>query len=181
MRRPIVAACEAVQTCQYLALIWDKNKVKKPESWLDYWQPRACTAGPSRPIWSATGRRTLTCWFMRSSWAHAAGAVPYMENEQVWLLLFWNGRALLYARRGLLFGVTIPKEGAIALVNRSAVPIGAANKKLTYAFINFCLEPDTQRAFCVAYRVSPERPDITGWPHGFADAQITTEATMAYM
>jgi hypothetical protein len=31
----------------------------------------------------------------------------------------------------------------------------------------------------VAYEASPGRSDITGWPEGFADAQITTEAKMA--
>jgi hypothetical protein len=27
----------------------------------------------------------------------------------------------------------------------------------------------------------PRLPDVTGWPGGFADVQITTEATMASM
>jgi hypothetical protein len=43
------------------------------------------------------------------------------------------------------------------------------------------LDPDIQKAFCVAYPSSPGGPDITGWPDGFVDAQITTEAKMASM
>ena len=40
-----------------------------------------------------------------------------MENKQVWLMPFWSGRAFLYAQRRLPFGVTIPREGTIALAN----------------------------------------------------------------
>jgi hypothetical protein len=34
-------------------------------------------------------------------------------------------------------------------------------------------------AFGVAYQSSPGRPDITDWPDGVVDAQITTDAKMA--
>ncbi len=71
---------------------------------------------------------------------------------------FWSGRAALYAARGLPYGVTIPKEGTIALANCSAVPVGAANKTLAFAFLNFRLDPDIQKAFCEAYFASPGPP-----------------------
>jgi putative spermidine/putrescine transport system substrate-binding protein len=209
--RTVIPPFGAVQTYQYLAMIWDKNKIKQPESWLDYWQPQTAygdaikghlvSHGPANftlliyamimgarskggsetdlaPAWDMLKTQKPYIGFVAAS---SAQAVPYMENEQVWLMPFWSGRALLYAARGMPFGVTIPKEGTIALANCCAVPIGAANKKLAFEFINFRLDPDIQRAFCVAYQASPGRPDVTGWPEGFADKQITTEAKMAKM
>lgn len=209
--RTIMPAFGAVQTYQYLALIWDKNKIKQPASWLDYWQPQPVygnsikghlvSHGPANftlliyamimgarskgggetnlaPAWDMLREQKPYVGFVAAS---SAQAVPYMENEQVWLMPFWSGRALLYAARGLPFGVTIPKEGTIALANCCAVPIGAANKKLAFEFINFRLDPDIQRAFCLAYRASPGRPDITGWSAGFVEQQITTEEKMASM
>ena len=77
--------------------------------------------------------------------------------------------------------MTIPKEGTIALANCCAVPVGAANKKLAFEFLNFRLDPDVQKAFCEAYFASPGRPDITGFAPGFVEGQITTEAKMATM
>ncbi len=209
--RTIMPAFGAIQTYQYLALIWDKNKIKQPESWLDYWQAQNTYGEQIKGHLVSHGPANFTLLIyamimgarskggsekdLSSAWqmlqaqkpyigfvaASSAQSVPYMENEQVWLMPFWSGRALLYAKRGLPFGVTIPKEGTIALANCCAVPIGAANKKLAFEFINFRLDPDIQRAFCVAYQASPGRPDVTGWPEGFADQQITTEAKMASM
>ena len=209
--RTIMPAYGAIQTYQYLALIWDKNKIRQPASWLDYWQPQQAYGDSIKSHLVSHGPANFTLLIyamimgarskgggetdLAAAWdmlrtqkpyigfvaASSAQAVPYMENEQVWLMPFWSGRALLYAARGLPFGVTIPKEGTIALANCCAVPIGAANKKLAYEFINFRLDPDIQRAFCVAYQASPGRPDITGWPEGFADRQIVTEDKMAQM
>ena len=113
--------------------------------------------------------------------ATSAQAVPYMENEQVWIMPFWSARAALYAARGLPFGVTVPKEGTIALANCASVPVGAANKRLAFEFLNFRLDPDIQRAFCEAYYASPGRPDVPGFAAAFVDQQITTEAKMAAM
>jgi putative spermidine/putrescine transport system substrate-binding protein len=113
--------------------------------------------------------------------ASSAQAVPYMENEQVWIMPFWSGRSGVYVSRGMPYGMTVPKEGTIALGNCSAVPIGAANKKLAFEFMNFRLEPEIQRAFCLAYFASPGRMDMGDWPEAFAANQITTEQKMATM
>ena len=152
--RTIMPPFGAVQTYQYLAMIWDKNKIKQPASWLDYWQPQQAygDAIKSHLVSHGPANFTLLIYAMimgarsrgggesdlTAAWdmlkeqkpyigfvaASSAQAVPYMENEQVWLMPFWSGRALLYAARGLPFGVTIPKEGTIALANCCAVPIG---------------------------------------------------------
>jgi putative spermidine/putrescine transport system substrate-binding protein len=196
------------QNYQYLALVWNKEKLAKPESWLDYWQAgskygdrikghlvahspanytlavyammmAARSTGGSianlDPVWPLlTAQKPLVGLVAASS----AQAVPYMENGQAWLMPFWSGRAALYAHRGLPYGVTIPKEGTLALANTSAVPIGAANKRLAFAFLNFRLEPEIQRAFCLEYFASPGRMDITDWPEDYAALQLTTDAKM---
>ena len=200
-----------VQTYQYLALIWDTKKIDKPESWLDYWQPvskygdkikgHVITHAPSNfPLLiyamimgarAKGGSETNmdAAWdllrglkpYIGTVAATSAQAVPYMENEQVWLMPFWSARAALYAARGLPFGMTIPKEGTIALANCSAVPVGAANKKLAFEFLNFRLDPEIQKAFCEAYFASPGRPDITGFAPDCVAQQITTEEKMGTM
>ena len=60
----------------------------------------------------------------------------------------------------------------------SAIPIGASNKKLALEFLNFRLDPETQRDFCLGYFASPARPDLTDWPADFVETQITTQAKM---
>ena len=200
-----------VQTYQYLAMIWDTKTLEKPTSWLDYWQAGAkygekvkghvITHGPSNfPLLAYAmimgarskggGETNMDPAFdllkglkpyIGTVAATSAQAVPYMENEQVWIMPFWSARAALYAARGLPFGYTVPKEGTIALANCAAVPIGAPNKKLAFEFLNFRLEPDIQKSFCEAYYSSPGRPDITGFTPAFVDQQITTEEAMAKM
>ena len=59
------------------------------------------------------------------------------------------------------------------------MPIGAKNKKLAYEFINFMLEPATQRAWCLAYHCSPGRGDLKDWPKAFTDTQIVTNEQFA--
>ena len=206
-----IPAFGIVQTYQYLAMIWDTKTLEKPTSWLDYWQAgskygdkvkgHVITHGPSNfPLLiyamimgarAKGGSETdlAPAWdllkglkpYVGTVASTSAQAVPYMENEQVWIMPFWSARAALYAARGLPFGVTVPKEGTIALANCSAVPVGAANKKLAFEFLNFRLDPEIQKAFCEAYYASPGRPDIAGFSPAFIDQQITTEAKMATM
>ncbi len=200
-----------VQTYQYLALMWNKNKLEKPDSWLDYWQApkrygesikgHLVTHSPANFQLAAyaliMGARAAggdeqnmdKAWnmlralkpYIGMTAASSAQAVPYMENEQVWLMPYWSARSALYASRGLPYGMTVPKEGTVALANTAGVPIGCSNKKLAFEFLNFRLEPDIQRAFCLGYFASPGRPDITDWPASFAEQQIATEQKMASM
>ena len=200
-----------VQNYQYLSMVWHKKHLTEPVSWLDYWQAQksygervkghVVTHGPANFALAAyaliMGARATggdeaamdTAWKLLEAQkpyvglvaASSAQAVPYMENEQVWIMPFWSGRASIYVNRGLPYGMTIPREGTIALGNCSAIPIGAANKKLAFEFLNFRLEPDIQRAFCLAYFASPGRMDIKDWPPEFAVSQITTAEKMNTM
>lgn len=86
----------------------------------------------------------------------SATAVPYMENQQVWIGPCWSARSVYYMKRCLPISMTVPKEGTISLGTTSAVPIG----------------------FCLEYNISPGRPDIPDWPADFVAQQVTTEEKM---
>jgi putative spermidine/putrescine transport system substrate-binding protein len=196
-----------VQNYQYLSMVSNRKQVEQPVSWIDYWQAHkrygerikghVVAHSPANFTLAAyaliMGARALGSneTKMDAAWkqkpyvglvaASSAQAVPYMENEQVWIMPFWSARASIYVNRGLPYGMTIPKEGTIALGNCSAVPVGAANKKLAFEFLNFRLEPEIQRAFCMSYFASPGRMDIPDWPEAFAASQITTAQKMDTM
>lgn len=206
--RQIVPNTGIMNYYQYLALIWNTGKLGKPESWDDYWTPgrkygeqvrghvinfnpgnllsiyaliMAAKLGGGgldnmEPAWERL--RAQKPW-VGTVVTTSAQAAPYFENGQVWIAPYWSARSVYYRDAGHPIDLTIPKEGTIGLGVGSAVPVGARNKRLAYEFLNFRLEPEVQRAFCLGYKCGPGRPDITGWPAGFAEAQITTEAQMA--
>lgn len=193
---------------QYLALLWNKDKIDKPDSWADYWVPGQKYGDKIRGhvLGHDPASNLLAVYAlimaaklkgggmdnMAGAWEllreqkpylgaviqTSAQAAPYFENGQVWLTPYWSGRSGYYVAKGFPLGYTIPKEGTIGLADVSAIPVGAANKKLAFEFLNFRLEPEVQRAFCTAYFASPGRPDIADWPAEFAATQITTEDKM---
>jgi putative spermidine/putrescine transport system substrate-binding protein len=206
--RKIIPPYGIVQNYQYLALIWNKNKIKAPTSWLDYWQAQK-TYGEDikgRVLSHGMSNYELAAYalimgakarggdeqHMEPAWEllrglkpyigpvvdTSAAAVPYMENQQVWIGPYWSARSVYYIKRGMPIGMTVPKEGTISLGTTSAVPIGSKNKQLAYEFMNFRLDPEIQRAFCLAYSISPGRPDIPDWPADFVEQQVTTEEKM---
>jgi putative spermidine/putrescine transport system substrate-binding protein len=190
---------------QYMPLLWNKNKTDKPQSWADYWEPSDKLKGHILGHDPATNILEIYALIMAAklkgggvenmapAWAllkeqkpallatiqSSAQAAPYFENDQVWLTPYWSARSGYYVAKGYPLDYTIPKEGTIGLVDVSAIPVRAANKRLAYEFLNFRLEPDVQREFCLGYFASPARPDITDWPAAFAENQIVTEAQMA--
>ena len=193
---------------QYMPLLWNKTKIEKPQSWADYWNPAAKYGEKIKghllghdpatnllEVYSLIMAAKLKgggvgnmagAWELlrtQKDWRGAviqssAQAAPYFENDQCWLTPYWSARSGYYVSKGYPLGFTIPAEGTIGLADVSAIPINAANKKLAYEFLNFRLEPEVQHDFCVGYFASPARPDVTGWPEGFAETQITTEARM---
>ncbi|MBV9783562.1 MAG: extracellular solute-binding protein [Acidisphaera sp.] len=194
---------------QYTPLLWNKHKIDKPDSWADYWMPGAKYGDKIKGhlLGHDPGSNVLEVYAlimaaklkgggvddMAGAWEllkqqkpylgpviqTSAQAAPYFENEEVWLTPYWSARSGYYVAKGYPFGFTIPKEGTIGLVDVSSVPVGAANKKLAFEFLNFRLDRDVQRAFCLGYFASPGRPDITDWPAEFAENQIVTEQKMA--
>lgn len=193
---------------QYMAMLWNKKQLDKPASWAAYWMPETLNKPAAKghllghdpatnllavyalimaarlkgggakdiaPAWDvlASQRPWLAAVIQTS-----AQAAPYFENDEVWLTPYWSGRSGYYAAKGYPLGFTIPKEGTIGLADVSAIPVGASNKKLAFEFLNYRLDPEAQRAFCLAYFASPARPDITDWPADFVESQITTQAKM---
>ncbi len=194
----------AVHTLQFDSLLYHKDKIEKPVSWADYWQPeKRYGAKVKGHLINYNPANLLSVYAllhaaelggggasnMEPAWAllknqkpyvgvvvtSSAEAVPHFENGEVWLSPYWSARAGYYIDRGLPYGMIVPKEGVIANVDLGCVPVGARNKKLAYEFINFWLEKSTQLAWSQAYFCSPGRGDITDWPKPFAESQIVTK------
>ena len=139
--RKIIPPYGIVQNYQYLALIWNKNKIKPPTSWLDYWQAqkvygedikgRVLSHGMSNYELAAyalimgakaTGgdeRHMDNAWDMLKA-LHpyfgpvvdtSAAAVPYMENSEVWIGPYWSARSVYYIKRGLPIAHDHPQGG----------------------------------------------------------------------
>lgn len=194
---------------QYMPLLWNTKMVAKPQSWADYWNPGARYGEKIKghvlghnpatnllEVYALIMAARLKgggvddmsgAWELlkqQKPWLGAviqtsAQAAPYFENNEVWLTPYWSARSGYYVAKGYPLAYTIPKEGTIGLADVSAIPIGAANKKLAFEFLNYRLDPEAQRAFCLAYHASPGRPDITDWPAEFREREIVTEKQMA--
>ena len=205
--RELVPPNAVVDYYQYLALIWNKDKLEKPDSWLDYWDPgkrygdkvkgfvinynpanllsvyaliMAAKVGGGgtdnmAPAWELLKKQKP---YVGTVVTTSAQAAPYFENGQVWLSPYWSARAGWYIEHKYPIEMTVPKEGTIALGGCAAVPVGAANKKLAFEFLNFRLDPEVQHNFCLGYHCSPGRPDLADWPKDFAATQITTQEQM---
>jgi putative spermidine/putrescine transport system substrate-binding protein len=206
--REMIPPNGTVNYYQYASLFYNTAKVKRPTSWLDYFAPaatygeaikgRLLAFNPANvlEIYAiAMGAKTQGGGiadmepgfkllaqqkpFIAEVPTMSSAAVPFFENGTVWLAPFWSARAAYYRARGMPFDFVIPKEGTMGLGGTSGIPINAANPKLALEFLNFRLDPDIQRAFCLAYYASPARPDIPDLPADFIASQITTEAAMA--
>lgn len=205
--RDVIPNTGIVHTYQYTALIWNKSRIGKPESWNDYWSPGQkygdmirghvinFNPGNLLSIYALIMAAKLggggvdnmaPAWDLlraQKPWVgtvvtSSAQAAPYFENGQVWIAPYWSARSVYYRDIGHPIDLTIPKEGTIGLANCAGIPVGARNKRLAYEFLNFRLDKDVQREFSLGYKSSPGRPDITDWPADFASVQITTEDQM---
>ncbi|HVL73432.1 MAG TPA: extracellular solute-binding protein [Beijerinckiaceae bacterium] len=194
-------------TYMYAALIYNRDRVERPTSWADYWEPHKRYGDKIKGHVIAFHPTNLLAVYallhaaelggggadnMDPAWkllqaqkpyhgpvvTGSSEAVPHFENGQVWIAPYWSPRSAYYIARGLPFGMVVPKEGVKGLCDVGAVPVGAANKKLAFEFLNFRLDPEIQREFSLAYYSSPGRGDITDWPKEFAETQIVTKEQM---
>jgi len=194
----------AMHTLQFDSLLYNKDKIDKPVSWADYWQPeKKYGAKIKGHVINYNPANLLSVYAlihaaelgggstanMEPAWAilkaqkpmvgvvvtTSAEAAPHFESGEVWISPYWSARAGYYISRGIPYGMVVPKEGVIANIDSASVPIGAKNKKLAFEFINFMLEPASQYAWCQAYFCSPGRGDLTDWPKAFAETQILTK------
>ena len=195
-------------TLQYAPLIFNREKLERPTSWADYWDPGRkygdrvrghvinYNPGNLLSVYALIHAAQLggggvdnmdPAWerlraqkpYVGAVVTGSTEAVPYFENGEVWISPYWSGRSGYYIERGLPFEMVVPQEGVIGLFDCAAVPVGARNKRLAYEFLNFRLEPDVQRAFSLAYYSSPGRGDIRDWPAAFVQQQITTQEQIA--
>ncbi len=198
----------AVHTIQYASLIYNKDKIERPESWADYWRPWERYGEDIRNHVIGYNPANLLSIFallyaarlegggtdnIEPAWdileqqkpylgvvvTGSSEAIPHFENGQVWISPYWSGRAALYISRGLPFEMVVPKEGVFGLPDVAAVPSGAANKDLAFEFVNFRLSKEVQRAFSLAYHAGPGRNDITDFPEEFLSRQIATQDKIA--
>ena len=165
-----------MHTLQFDSLVYNKDKIERPHSWADYWQPEkrygekikghVINYNPANLLSvyalihaARAGRRQRDN--MDPAWAllkaqkpyvgvvvtASAEAVPHFENGEVWISPYWSARAGYYISRGLPYGMIGAEGRRDRNIDSACVPVGAKNKKLAYEFINFWLEPAMQRAW----------------------------------
>ncbi len=195
----------APHTLQYAALVYNKEKLDKPSSWADYWEPqkkygdkakgRVINYNPANllSVYALIHAAQLgggSVDNMEPAWQRlkaqkpqvgvvvtgSAEAVPHFENGAVWISPYWSARSGYYIDRGLPLDMIIPQEGVIGLLDVACVPVGAKNKKLAYEFLNYRLDPENQRAWAMAYFSSPTRTGVPDLPAKFAESQIDSQA-----
>lgn len=195
----------APHTMQYAALVYNKEKLDRPSSWADYWEPQKKYGDKIKNCVINYNPANLLSVYalihaaqlggggvdnMEPAWARLKAqkpyvgvvvtgspeAVPHFENGQVWISPYWSARSGYYIDRGLPLEMVIPNEGVIGLLDVACVPVGAKNKKLAYEFLNYRLDPDVQRAWALAYFSSPTRTGVPDLPAKFAESQITSQA-----
>jgi putative spermidine/putrescine transport system substrate-binding protein len=196
-----------VNSYQYLGIYYNPSKISRPESWENYWDPGKHYGEKIKGrvlTWDPGGLKSIYALIMAAklggggvhnmapAWEYlkkqkpyvgpvlrgSSAAVPYFENGELWLAAYWSARGALYQARGVPMQLVIPKEGTFSEADCAAIPIGTKNKKLAYEFLNFRLDKDVQRNFCLAYKIGPGRKDITDWPKEFAGQQITTKTDL---
>jgi putative spermidine/putrescine transport system substrate-binding protein len=204
----VIPAVGVAHTLQYAAMIYNKEKIERPRSWADYWEPARRYGERIRGhVVNYNPVNLLSIYAlihaaqlggggvdnMEPAWERlraqkpyvgavitgSSEAVPYFENGEVWISPYWSARSGYYMARGAPLDMLVPEEGVIGLFDCAAVPVGAKNKRLAYEFLNFRLEPEVQRAFSLAYFSSPGRGDIADWPPEFARTQILTAEQIA--
>ncbi|HVF64258.1 MAG TPA: extracellular solute-binding protein [Casimicrobiaceae bacterium] len=197
----------AAHTLQYAALVYNRDKIERPRSWADYWEPQKRYGEKIKGhVINYNPANLLSVYAlihaaqlgnggvdnMEPAWARlkaqkpyvgvvvtgSAEAVPHFENGEVWISPYWSARSGYYIDRGMPFEMVIPQEGVIGLFDVACVPTGAKNKKLAYEFLNWRLDRDVQREWALAYFSSPTRPDVD-LPAKFTATQIVTKEQMA--
>ena len=130
----------APHTLQYAALVYNKEKLERPRSWADYWEPQKKYGEKIKGhVINYNPANLLSVYAlihaaqlgkggvenMDPAWARlkaqkpyvgvvvtgSAEAVPHFENGQVWISPYWSARSGYYIDRGLPFEMVIPAGG----------------------------------------------------------------------
>ena len=192
-----------IHSVQYVGLLYNPDHLDAPDSWWHYWEAWKKYGEKIRkrllmfntgnvgsiyllilgaelggggidnmdPVWPMLQALKP---YIGPTMQNSVEAVPYYENEDVWLSPYWSARSSLFISRGLNMRLVAPKEGVYMHAACMSIPIGTKNKKLAYEFVNFRISKEVQREFCLGYHISPTRGDITDWPDWFSETQFTT-------
>lgn len=167
-----------------LGLVYNTNQVTTtPTSWEELWNPEY--AGHVVTGTGADGADLLipplaklvgTTWDgdLTPLWAKLEDLVPnvltqyssagqmsnLLETEDAWIGPWYNGRAWTAIDQGLPLGYVTPSEGATIVLIDMVIPKGAPNLEAAYAFVNFALEAEQQKAFAEGFSYAPARMNV---------------------
>lgn len=167
-----------------MGLVYNTNHVTTtPTSWEELWKPEyvgrvvtptgtdggdlfippiAKLAGTSwdgdlAPLWAKLEELKPNVLTQYSS---AGQMSNLLETEDGWLGPWYNGRAWSAIDQGLPLGYVTPAEGATIVLIDMVIPKGAPNLEAAYAFVNFALEPEQQKAFAEGFSYAPARMNV---------------------
>lgn len=191
--------CGAVHEVQYLSLLWRQDKLAAP---LTSWSALADPELKGKIVLPAFGN--VMAVFLTQLMSVSNGGTlkdvdpgfsamaklapqamafeqsssimdKFMKEGRVLAMPSWSGRAQLLKDEGVPVEFVIPKEGTIPLIATLNVPVGAKNKKVALAFVNFFLDKRRQEAWVEGYRVGSIRAGLD-IPAEIRAKQITTKA-----
>lgn len=198
----VAGPCGAVHELQYLSLLYRTDMISQaPQSWLDLFdaslddriilpsfgnvmaayltQLMSVIHGGDLDTDLDPGFEAMTRLAAQSVGFEQASAIleSYIVDGRVWAMPFWDGRAQLLVDSGAPVDYVLPEEGSVPLIATLNVPVGAQNKELALAFVDFFLEKTSQERWVEGYKVGSARADIEVSEQA-QDRKITTQADL---
>ena len=198
----VAGECGAVHELQYLSLLYRTDMLNQaPDSWLDLFNEELddriilpsfgnVMAAYLTQLMSVIhdgdldndidpGFEAMTRLAAQSVGFEQASAIleSYIVDGRVWAMPFWDGRAQLLVDSGAPVDYVLPEEGSVPLVATLNVPVGAQNKELALAFVDFFLEKTSQEKWVAGYKVGSARTDIEVSEQA-QERKITTQADL---
>lgn len=113
--------------------------------------------GDLAPLWAKLGELKPNVLTQYSS---AGQMLNLLETEDAWIGPWYNGRSWNAIGQGLPLGYVTPSEGATIVLIDMVIPKGAPNIDAAYAFVNFALEAEQQKAFAEGFSYAPSRKGV---------------------
>jgi putative spermidine/putrescine transport system substrate-binding protein len=171
LARQTGGACGPGVTFDHLVMVYDTQAVTPaPTSWKAMWDPKwkGRVAMPAPPNIQGLAFTAIQAQAETGDWKKADPAFAQLKllapqiqtfdpqpdgytlvlNNVVSIATGWNARAqFLHDQSKGRLGVLLPKEGTAFQINTINVVKGAKNKDAAFAFMNYALGPDAQKAF----------------------------------
>ena len=191
--------------CSSTRCVYNKDKIERPRSWADYWQPEKRYGDKIKGhVINYNPANLLSVYAlihaaqlggggvdnMEPAWAllkaqkpyvgvvvtGSAEAAPHFENGEVWISPYWSARAGYYIGRGLPYGMVDAEGRRDRPASTSAcVPVGAQEQEARLRVHQLRARPGDAARMGLAYFSSPARGDITDWPKASPRRQIVTK------